>query len=284
MKNYLVKYIYILVLSFLFLGCGADSDFLRDVADDVSSTSVPQGTIYSQFEKGLYKYEMINEQQLGFTFLSVDQNCNSNNCSLFKQKYTFIDNNISIYNQEINQVVLSINGWLDVSSEDECDAKFTDLNVEISCDDGKKEYIETEENSLSELSILGVFLDITIEKIKDTLATFKSNSIQNTLSSTIKNDINSSSRYIIDIEKSLIIYSDAQYTTKANSSVLDSYSNLYMKINGYDLIFKDLTLDTSSIEIYLDGVGVSDFGSAPVWKKQIVYDNYIIIELSMIKN
>jgi len=283
LKSNLKKYIYILIFNFLFVACGADSDFLRDVTGDetaLNSLSTPEGDIFEQLVSGIYQYEMINDYQLGFTFMSVDSNCNSETCSLFKQQYTFFDNNISTYDNKKSQVVLSTNGWLDMSSEDECNVKFTNTLAKINCEDGKEEHINIEEESIVGQSILGVFSEISSEKVKDTLATFNNNSTMNTLSSTILNDTNSTAKYIINIDESPRIYLNSEYTIVADSPVLESYSNLYMKLNGYDIIVKNLNLDTSSIEIYLEEVRVNDFGSAPIWRKQIVYDNYTIVSMS----
>ncbi len=234
-----------IILSMLVLiGCGADSDLLRD--DNVGEK--PKGLAYKTLNSKIYKLKKIDLSNIGFEYLSVNDDCTQESCSLLKDTY-------ALFNDETNKlaikksIILSANGWYEKSQHEECSLEFNGNKLTEHCSDGRESTLE-----FSETSLEGLRLDeldnsvITQEELKDPKATFTHNTIL----------------YEVKQKNTDVLY------TIENSDTSKCYEDI-CTIDGIQFDLKQLNAQSGSL----------DTGS---WTKTLQHENYEIIELNTTVN
>lgn len=278
------QYVFIMIFTFTVVGCGADSDFLRDTTADTTTndnSNISLGQAHEQLENGLYQYEWVNEHQLGFNYIGIDPECTADICSLVKKKYLFVDNNVTEYKDKVSSLVLSEHGWVRKSSEEECNIVFSNNTLERTCQDGHYENILLEETTLEGEQFFDLYPDVILESmIKDNYATFDHRALKVLLTASTQNELNSTARYFIDPEEAPTVYRDANQIAEATQREWESYSQLNVKLNGYTLIVNRADLESGLFDVYYDDVNVSADYTELRWHKEIVYENYRVLIFS----
>ncbi|CAA6806112.1 MAG: Unknown protein [uncultured Campylobacterales bacterium] len=238
----------ILILYFL-VGCGAESDLLRD-----DTSTVPKSLVYEAFKDAAYSYYSREDEKIGFDRLSVDSSCSTVGCTLFQSSFELFDGNISL--EDSTKFILTDSGWYEKFSYDECSFSFIgDSSYRVVCPDGRDETHTVLKSSLSQIK-LGEYDSDTIEEsmLRDTNAKFGINAYKYEISS-------------------ILLYYELEGkcfsgSAEATNEDLKSYSTLTCQMNNEEILLNDLNESNSTLS---DGTA---------WMHSMLYDSYdaILIE------
>jgi len=253
-----------LLISLILMGCGADSDLLTDNSVGKS----PNGNAYKALNERLYSYNIIDDRLIGFEYFSINEECNTNECSLVEDSYALFNNESKKLNQ-YTKLILGPNGWFEASSNTECSVVFNGNKLIEYCPDGRESaYIISEENlenkPINELNSSIIRSDM----LKDSQATFTKDS----------------KKYMFKIE-----YSDKYFETLNNESSicstsmkkqeapvdnnLSNFNTITCTIDDFTFVLQDLDKPNGMLNIN----SLKDKGN---WQKNIQYNRYYTIELN----
>ncbi|MCH9739658.1 MAG: hypothetical protein K0U38_02275 [Epsilonproteobacteria bacterium] len=262
------KRILINSIGLLFLGCGADSELLKD--DTSSVGGKPKGNAYEILNSRVYNYYMFDENRIGFEYMTLSEECSNDLCYLIEDNYLLF-NGESKKNSVDNKVVLSTNGWYQKSEHDECSLTFSGSKITERCPDGTERITTITESNLEEMSIVDELNTTAIgtEKLKDSEATFTHD--------TVHYDFKETNSHVL---YEIIDGDDSQcYTSKAKDEVLEDDNlskspTIVCSIDG-------MTLSLQGAKSVSGFFTVDDIENTNRWEKSIRYKHYPVIELNI---
>ena len=263
----MIKKILIPTISIFFVGCGADSDLLRD--DSIANK--PKGVAYKILENKVYKYKKIDELQIGFEYLMPNKECTDESCSLIKDNYLLFNGESKKLPLD-SKLVLSTHGWYEKSMDSECEVTFSGKKITKRCPDGTEQIIKITKESLEDVSIVNELntTKITAERFKDPEATFTHGAMHY-----LFKNINSHRLFeVIDSDDSKCYSSIDMSEVIENDSNLSSGSTFVCNVDGLKLILNETDKERGSFKIDSEEREYQ-------WVKTVVFDNYPIIELNV---
>jgi hypothetical protein len=246
------------------VGCGADSDLLRDQNID----DTPTGNVYKLLNKGIYQYKKIDGKYLGFDYYILDEECKKDSCALLHREYTIFDGNIT---QQIDQkhIILSGNGWYEKSKISECEVLFGDSNITVRCPDGRVETLIFEKKDIAGKKIIDT-MNTVIEKsdLKDESSKFTTSAI---LYNTDR--VNEGKRYEFIQNDSSKCYGE-NHSSLTDATV--SNSSMVCSLDSQIFLFGDTNKSNGTLKIV---------NSAPeqeisaTWRRIEVFGHYTLLEI-----
>jgi hypothetical protein len=255
-------------LMLILIGCGADSDLLRD--ENVASE--PKGSAYEVLSSKVYKFTKPDELNIGFEYLSTNDNCTQDECTLLDDSYLLFNKETKKLPSETS-VVLSQNGWYAKSQHEECLLRFDGSTVIEHCPDGRKSVYKFSKKSLEGTKLSELDPEIILQSdLKDPKATFTydtslyevSQSSQDTLYEFDNNDVN---KCYIDKEKQNVV----------SEEDFSKITEMFCSIDNVEFHIDDLNKSTGIITN-------EDAENIATWKKVLKYDVYNLIELNFSSN
>ena len=251
----------------VFLGCGADSDLLRDD----TTGGKPSSKSYKVLEDKVYSYKALDSLRVGFEYLSLNEECSTETCYMLRDSYM-------LFNGESKKLpldavlVLSENGWYEKSKDAECPVTFSSSTLTKRCPDGTEQVISISEKNLEGLSIVDELnsTDITGERFKDPDSTFTYDSKRyefkqknsHRLFEVLDND---SSKCYSSRDKSELISEDINLSS--HSTVVCEMGAIEVVLSGANGLTGSFTINGKSAETN--------------WLKSTVFENYSVIELNV---
>ena len=260
------KSLLIIVSLIVLIGCGADSDLLRDQ----NINKKPSGKAYDFLKEDIYNYRNdVNQTSLGFEYIALTDECNTKDCTLLEALFLF-ENNESTNVALEKKIVLTKNGWFEKSKHRECEVTFSGSSITEICPDGRKTKtkvvkIDLEGVGLGEVENSKLYMD----KIKDTQATFTFNSAKYTFE-------NSSEFSVYEaIDTDLSKCKTPNNVNARNDVSLNQYTALVCSINGIG--FNINNVNASAGIFTMNGSAEHN-----TWQKTIVHGKYTSIDLGLI--
>jgi hypothetical protein len=263
----MVKKFLLFFLVLVLGGCGADSDLLRD-----NSNNSPSGLAYESLKNNIYKLERVNEDQVGFEYVTLSEECDNGECN------RLIDNYL-LFNGESKKIpaqsafVLSQSGWFEKSTYSECSLTFKKEKVTERCPDGLETLIHIQKHNLQDSSIVNELTTtgIRTDMLKDPEGKFTYNAWSYTVTQK-----STSPYYSIlnsDASKCSTTVSQETFIESSNlsehESITCSIDNQLFTINNAMATEGSFSLD-HNLNSY-------------TWYKRVLFDEYEVIELNTTK-
>lgn len=263
----MLKIIMLNLVLIVFLGCGADSDLLRDD----STGGKPSAKSYKILEDKVYSYNALDSLRVGFEYLSLNEECNTEACYMLRDRYVLFNGESKKLPLD-DTLVLSKNGWYEKSKDAECSVTFSSSTVTKRCPDGTEQIIRISEQSLEDMSIVDELntTNITEERFKDPESTFTYESKRYEF----KQENSYKLFEILDSDKSKCYSSNDRsevisndINLSSNPTVVCDIENIEIVLNGADKEKGSLTVNGKSVETN--------------WVKSVEFENYSLIELNV---
>jgi hypothetical protein len=256
------------ILLFL-VGCGADSDLLRDQNSGDAST-VPTGSAYLALKNGIYTYKKVDNNYLGFDYFTLEEGCSTLKCSLAHQQYIIFDGNIT-QKSPSTMIQLSKNGWYEKSQLHECSITFHGQSIRQTCPDGKDETILFSQKVIDSKKLVDYDTQtINSDDLKDNRAVFNSSAFSYDLNTT------NQKLYELTANDSSKCYDSKNNLTTLTSSNLSSFTTIFCTTNSFEFTLTDLSGTSGSLSIHNK---ITNLEHSATWQKKKVFNNYDLIEL-----
>lgn len=275
-----MRFFLIVFMLFMMIGCGADSDLLRENSnqDDESQkeTKLPTGKAADPFLDGIYRYTKTDNNILEADYFTLNSDCNKTDCHVVKEHYTIIDNNISkeTTSSSPTEYLLNGYGWQEKSRMDQCNIIFNKEMVQQECNDGQLYQWQVSSTDLNNMNILHNTARHTIAEtlILDKFARFPKGNSAYSLVRTLPE-----TEYLTT--KNRLCYQDRALSIPAE--VLDQNSNLFFKKGTYLFQLMDTTSHSGEVVIYNEDLVQLSLAERIFWNRKNVYDNYEVIEIGI---
>jgi len=259
----------ILVFVWLFFGCGADSDLLRDQGTDTK----PFGIAYDALNKGVYGYKKIDGKYLGFDYYILSSDCKIDDCSLLHKEYIIFDGNITEQKTDTFSQLSSM-GWHEKSLISECKITFNEAVFTKKCPDGEDSNTTVNINELNNQKIVEYNREVINQNdLKDSKALFTQTA--NQLDFNISNEEQTFKLLITDASK---CYESEEKVLALNIENLKTYTNAVCTLDNILTISFESLADTNGTVKIVDTQKNKSYSG--VWSHKQVYGKYDIIEIT----
>jgi len=252
------------------MGCGADSDLLRD-QDSQEQSNIPTGLAYSALQKGIYTYKKIDDIYLGFDYFTLEERCTTQSCAIAHQQYIIFDGNIT-QRPPSTKIQLSKNGWYEKSQVDECTITFNGQSIQQICPDGRDETISFTKQAIDSKKLTAYDTrTINADDLKDAEASFNNSALQYDLNTTTQK------LYEITLNKFSKCYDNADKSNLLVDSNLSTLTTIFCAKDNISFTINDLNLSNGSLMLHND---ITKQENQATWQKKKVFNNYELIEIN----